>query len=57
LSHDVRGLHDDVGYQVQADAYIVSSMFAEAYRRRHGGARMLLVPDTGPSAVRALVRK
>ena len=35
------------------DAYIVSTMFAQAYRAQHGSdGVVLLVPDTGPSARR-----
>lgn len=34
------------------DLVIVSTMFADAYRRQHGNKQELLVPDSGPSAVR-----
>lgn len=36
---------------IEADAYIVSTMFATAYREQ-GGAAKLYVPDTGPTAIR-----
>lgn len=41
------------------DTYIVSTMFADAFRRQHGDGRdatgratQLYVPDSGPSAIR-----
>jgi hypothetical protein len=52
-----RALEDDdleaIRYYPEPRRYIVSTLFADAYRRQHGADDVeLFVPDSGPSAIR-----
>lgn len=53
IEYGAAELPPSVDGEDHADGYIVSTMFADAYIRQHGDdGVMLLVPDSGPSAIR-----